>query len=267
MHPLGIAAGGAMAAFYTLFSAALQLWFYYGRADSSAQWKIQPDKGRERLGWRALVPWVPAREALTEPASRVKRAPHHWLLASVNLCMASVIAALTVDAIATGRSRAYLEWPAHQPAWRCAASWAGSTLAIVAGHQVAEYYWHRLMHLPFFYARFHKLHHFYKAPEPFDDLYIHPLEALGYYLILYAPPFVLRMHWSAFGAYMAVMGVCGVLDHCGVACTVPGLYDTRDHDGHHRLFDVNYAFPFAWMDRLHGTHAPSPPAGKTRGRG
>ena len=28
----------------------------------------------------------------------------------------------------------------------------------------------RLMHLPAVYARLHKYHHFYKSPEPFDDL-------------------------------------------------------------------------------------------------
>lgn len=28
----------------------------------------------------------------------------------------------------------------------------------------------RLMHVPFVYVRLHKYHHFYKSPEPFDDL-------------------------------------------------------------------------------------------------
>ncbi len=33
-----------------------------------------------------------------------------------------------------------------------------------------------------------------------------------------------------------------------------GLYDTRDHDAHHRYFNVNYAFPFPYMDWIHGTY-------------
>ena len=34
-------------------------------------------------------------------------------------------------------------------------------------------------------AALHRHHHFYKSPQPFDDLCIHPLEAFGYYVILY----------------------------------------------------------------------------------
>lgn len=87
------------------------------------------------------------------------------------------------------------------------------------------------MHLRPVYARLHKFHHFYKSPEPFDDLMIHPLEAFGYYLQLYSPPFVIAMPLSSFLVYMAVCGVCGVLDHSGVKLSVPGLYDTAGNGG------------------------------------
>ena len=60
------------------------------------------------------------------------------------------------------------------------------------------------------------MHHYYKSPQPFDDMYIHPLEAAGYYCILYSPAFIFRMHWIGFAVYMAIMGTCGVLDHCGI---------------------------------------------------
>ena len=77
--------------------------------------------------------------------------------------------------------------------------------------------------------------------------------------ILYSPAFVVP-HSSvlSFALYMAVMGVCGVLDHCGVVLQLWGgrLYDTREHDEHHRCFTVNFSFPFAFMDRLHGTYRP-----------
>lgn len=87
------------------------------------------------------------------------------------------------------------------------------------------------MHLRPVYGRLHKFHHFYKSPEPFDDLMIHPLEAFGYYLQLYSPPFLIAMPLSSFLAYMAVCGVCGVLDHSGVKVSVPGLYDTAGEHG------------------------------------
>ena len=59
---------------------------------------------------------------------------------------------------------------------------------------------------------------------------MHPLEAFGYYLQLYSPPFVFSMPMSSFVAYMVICGACGVLDHSGVAFSVPGLYDTAGED-------------------------------------
>ena len=182
MHPLGYVGGAGIAVFYTLFSAVLQYCYYYRDADGAKTWKIQPDKGTERLGGRALLPWVPGFEAFTSSEKRLKRAPYHWLFATINVTLASSVAAFTVDAIASGRSNVYLAWPEHFSTFDCLITWAIHTIAIVTIHQIEEYYWHRLMHLPWFYVRFHKLHHHYKSPEPFDDLYIHPLEALGYYL-------------------------------------------------------------------------------------
>lgn len=41
----------------------------------------------------------------------------------------------------------------------------GVTFAAFAMHNVVEYYWHRLMHHRWFYARLHKIHHHYKSPE------------------------------------------------------------------------------------------------------
>jgi sterol desaturase/sphingolipid hydroxylase (fatty acid hydroxylase superfamily) len=125
----------------------------------------------------------------------------------------------------------------------------------VAWQSVTEYYWHRAMHLPPLYRALHKYHHHYKSPRPFDDLFIHPVEAAGYYCILYSPAFVVgRMPVAAFLMYMAVMGVCGVLDHCGVHVDTP-VYSTRFHDAHHALTRVNFAFPFPLMDLIHGTFA------------
>lgn len=126
----------------------------------------------------------------------------------------------------------------------------------IVWQSIVEYYWHVMMHWPFFYKTMHKIHHSYKAPELFDDMYIHPLEATGYYLILYSPPFLpmLNIHIASFLAYMGIMGICGVLDHSGISMRIAGLYDTRDHDIHHLKTVVNYSFPFPFMDYLHNTY-------------
>jgi len=139
---------------------------------------------------------------------------------------------------------------------------AWALVRCVAWQSVCEYYWHRAMHTPRLYRTLHKFHHHYKSPQPWDDLFIHPLEAAGYYAVLYSPAFCVgAVPVPAFLVYMAALGTCGVLDHCGVDVCIlsPVLYTTRVHDLHHRLTTVNYAFPFPAMDMLHGTfraHAP-----------
>jgi sterol desaturase/sphingolipid hydroxylase (fatty acid hydroxylase superfamily) len=85
-------------------------------------------------------------------------------------------------------------------------------------------------------------------------MYIHPLECFLYYCILYSPPFLFDMHLYAFIAYMMVMGVCGIMDHSGVPFSVPLLYNTVDHHLHHQRFEVNFGFPFPYLDVLHGTY-------------
>ena len=93
-----------------------------------------------------------------------------------------------------------------------------------------------------------------QAPEPFDDMYIHPFEAFGYYCILYSPSALLPMRPITFFVYMSLLGFAGVLDHAGVRVAIPGVYDTRDHDRHHSHVTVNYGFPFPFLDMLHGTY-------------
>lgn len=105
----------------------------------------------------------------------------------------------------------------------------------------------------------HKLHHHYKSPQPFDDLFIHPLEACGYYMILYLLPAhcLGAMPLVDYTTYIALHGLVGVLDHSGIALALPPLYAVADHDAHHQHFNVNYGFPTTIMDALHGTlHRP-----------
>ncbi|CAN0444313.1 unnamed protein product [Pylaiella littoralis] len=178
------------------------------------------------------------------------RHPLHGAFATTNILMASTFAGTVTHFIVAGRTR--VSWDTE-----VGFSWPRTVAGLVlslAWQSVLEYYWHRLMHLRPVYTRMHKYHHFYKSPEPFDDLMIHPLEAFGYYLQLYSPPFLFVVPVSSFLLYMVVCGVCGVLDHSGVALSMPGLYDTADHDRHHSRFEVNYAFPFPFMDVLHGTY-------------
>mmetsp|Transcript_38357 Transcript_38357/g.96073 ORF Transcript_38357/g.96073 Transcript_38357/m.96073 type:complete len:293 (-) Transcript_38357:143-1021(-) len=247
---------------YLSMSCSMQYWFYARQQHRIEDWKVQPDR-KGGSGQVANSVWIPLLSSVTinqdtlipSPGAppRKVRAKDHWLLSSINLAMASSIAGTVAHLCVRGKTRMVFTL---EDAGGVAGliGWTGVAFAV---HNVAEYYWHRLMHHRYFYSRLHKLHHFYKSPEPFDDLYIHPLEAAGYYSILYSPPFTLPIHAIGFGLYMAVMGLCGVLDHSGVRLRVPGLYATEDHDLHHSKFEVNYAFPHPLMDILHGTFSGS----------
>lgn len=178
------------------------------------------------------------------------RKPGHTILTTFNLLMATSFAFFVSEACIRQRSRMVFD-PVE--------AFGMSTillnlLAAFVYENVAEYYWHRLLHWGPLYRTFHKYHHAYKEPEPFDDMYIHPLEAFCYYCILYAPPFLFRCHVYSFIAYMIIMGLCGTIDHSGVKLSVPGVYDASDHDRHHSKTNVNYAFPAPYMDIIHGTY-------------
>ncbi len=254
-HPLRVPA--------LAIGSAAQALFYSGATPETAEWKCQPAVGRSfpakaGTAWEAALWWPPA-EALAKALwpewaaqhCRRGRHPDAPALALLNLAQICLFAAATCDAALLGHTPMLMAWGQEGGSW---AAWGGWLAAAYAWENVAEWVWHRVMHFPWLYRNVHHLHHFNKSPEPFDDMLIHPVEAVGYYIILYSPAFLFPMHVSVFLAYMAIMGVTGVLDHCGAVLGLPlSLYDTRHHDHHHELVDVNFGFPSAAIDVLCGT--------------
>ena len=222
---------------YIIQSSLLILYYYYICKNNYNQWKIQHEKGSSVGTFFSLFSMKPG------------RGPFHRVVTTFNLVMASLFALLTTEM--TIRGYTSIVFSNDYGVFNMLKDF----IIAVVYQSVVEYYWHRIMHFRLFYKHLHKYHHHYKAPEVYDDLYIHPLEAFGYYCILYGPPYVMKsLHIYAFVAYMIVMGVCGVLDHSGVRIKLLGIYSTSDHDKHHSDFDVNYAFPFPLMDIIHGTY-------------
>ena len=274
LHIFSLVVGATQFISYVLLSTFLQYRYYYHRIDDSLHWKTQPHKLRAILTAppspsptppsppSSLLPpfftaWAYPTKFLFFPSSPPPPAPRHPLqplLTTLNLTLSALYATAVTEAhlrSLTSLSPLTLTPPVTLP----------FTLALsILWQCVLEYYWHRMQHLPFCYRWMHKLHHFYTSPQPFDDLLIHPLEAAGYYVILYSPAFVIPQSLWSFLCYMTVMGVCGVVDHAGIRVQCGGVYDSAEHDEHHRLFTVNYSFPFTFMDRLHGTYRPPPPA-------
>lgn len=225
---------------YLLQSSLIQLLYYYIRGNDYLHWKTQTKKTKS-INKFYFHPMI---------SSKPDRGPFHRILTTTNLIVATIFALIVSEVSVRQLNKMQFE---HWESYGLISIFVDLCIAVTL-ENVMEYYWHRVMHLPYFYKRFHKMHHFYKAPEPWDDMYIHPVEAFGYYCILYSPPFIFQCHYFAFFGYMIIMGLCGVLDHCGVRLSVPNIYNTEDHDAHHELFEVNYAFPFPYMDLLHGTY-------------
>eukprot|EP01039_Chlorochromonas_danica_P006195 gene6195-6831_t len=225
---------------YMIQTSLLQYWYYYRRKDKVQDWKIQPNAKNASIGFFWGLPLL---------SSKPNRAPYHRILTFFNLLMASTSAMITTECSVRQINQMTFE-TFSDLGWK---TLCWQILFACTYECVVEFYWHLLMHTPFCYRVFHKLHHSYKSPEPWDDMYIHPLEAFGYYCILYGPPFYFSINFLAFIGYMIIMGVCGVLDHAGIRFALPGLYNTVDHDNHHAKYEVNYSFPFPYLDLLHGT--------------
>ena len=223
---------------YIIQSSFLQYVFYYKSQGNKSHysWKIQKDKDAS-IGKLWLHPLF----------SNKPRGPYHGIFSTINLLLASLFALLVTEMSSRRLNHMRFDAVASSSGWLTILK---EVLFAICWQSVLEYYWHRMMHTNLFYATLHKYHHFYKSPEPFDDMYIHPLEAFGYYCILYSPPFAFEIHYMAFITYMIVMGICGVLDHAGIAFQVPLIYNTKDHDDHHLKFKVNYSFPFPFMGKF-----------------
>lgn len=274
MHALSVGVFAFQFCGYVALSTWVEWRWYHRRRGEERQWKTQSGKmhgtihrgaaacdgdGRGRRGYA----WgLPALDLVRANPSSNGRHPSHARFATCNLVVSSLFAGATCEAYlenCDGKSFGLGSTLVQSSEVAGLAKVLVGTLLAVTWQSVLEYYWHRAMHLPRVYRVLHKFHHHYKSPQPWDDLFIHPAESFGYCAILYSPAFcVPSLPVASFLLYMSIMGVCGVLDHCGVRMTWPlGLYDTKFHDVHHAEFNANYAFPFPTMDRLHGTYRAS----------
>ena len=190
-------------------SSFLSLWFYYINKNNSIAWKCQ----------NHTIVKIPL-DFYTIPllSDKTNRGPFHKLFTTINLVVASCFSGILLH-LCYNKQMNPFDFSVVNNYDVVYTIFKDFFVAVVYEH-VIEYYWHRMMHTKVFYHLFHKYHHYYKSPEVFDDMYIHPIEAFGYYCILYSPPFIFHTHVYAFILYMSLMGLCGILDHSGIKLSV-----------------------------------------------
>lgn len=156
-----------------------------------------------------------------------------------------------------GLTRIYKDLADYGWAWW----WASLALMMVA-HDTWFYWTHRLLHRPWWFARFHATHHQSVHPTPWAAYSFHPVEALiqslFYVIMVHAVP----MHGGMLFAFLIVMIVRNVLGHSAYEvmpwrATTRGplrwLLTNSQHHYHHSAGRGNFGLYFTWWDRWMGT--------------
>ncbi|XP_067120807.1 lathosterol oxidase-like [Centruroides vittatus] len=115
---------------------------------------------------------------------------------------------------------------------------------------------HRMLHLPFFYKKFHKIHHRFKQPTAFSSTAMHPAEFLLMQTFMMIPILFLPMHWVTYIGVIGYVFYYGIIDHSGIKMEAiwPWQPNSLFHDDHHKYFHVNFGFNLTIWDKLQGTY-------------
>lgn len=117
-------------------------------------WKIQSNK-TDSIGKFYFHPFI---------SNKPNRGKYHNIFAMINLIIASLYAGTTTELSIREYNYMYYHKNINT------SMLIYELLLAIIIQSVLEYYWHRLMHLNFFYINFHKYHHYYKAPEPWVNI-------------------------------------------------------------------------------------------------
>ena len=138
-----------------------------------------------------------------------------------------------------GMGLAYPIWLARAPP----AEWVWSTelpqlfFAFPVLTDLWFYGAHRIMHLPYFYRRIHKMHHKFHAPEAIAGVYCHPIEMIVVNAAsMMVGPIVCGSHPIPWATWGAIATISVATSHSGYEM------GTERHDMHHRDFNCNANF-------------------------
>jgi sterol desaturase/sphingolipid hydroxylase (fatty acid hydroxylase superfamily) len=121
---------------------------------------------------------------------------------------------------------------------------------------------HKLMHEPWMYKNFHKMHHRYQAPEAITGVYCHPVEQIVVNACaMMVGPLLMASHPITWGVWSFITGLSVAVSHSGYAPSINGLlpnavarFVSPEHDlHHHKQGRVNFGLAGYLCDRLIGT--------------
>jgi len=127
-------------------------------------------------------------------------------------------------------------------------------IALLSVANELGFYWsHRLLHVPYFYKRLHKIHHEFKAPAAMCGTYSHWIEHQILIAPLFIPVVLLETHLytAVVWFFVALTGIS--LHHSGYEFPWTFGDMATQHDLHHEKFNGNYGV-FGFFDVLCGTN-------------
>ncbi|XP_020247925.1 protein ECERIFERUM 1-like [Asparagus officinalis] len=164
-------------------------------------------------------------------------------------------------------SNLYVPGAGHLPWWNT----KGIIIAFLVHLGPVEflYYWfHRVLHHHFLYARYHSHHHASIVTEPITSV-IHPFIEEFIYFILFSMPFfsmafTRTTSMIAGVGYLAYIDVMNYMGHCNFEMVPKWVFDwfpplkylmytPSYHSLHHTQFRTNYALFMPFYDYIYGT--------------
>ncbi|MBC7979355.1 MAG: sterol desaturase family protein [Armatimonadetes bacterium] len=138
-------------------------------------------------------------------------------------------------------------------------------LAMLLFMDFGMYVLHRFVHLPSIFNLFHRFHHRHETTNPISLFVLHPVEIIGFGLLMIVFLALYRMSVGGLMGYLALNVLWGTLGHSGVE-PFPGKFrsilglsllgTSTFHAEHHEHPRFNFGFYTLLWDKIFGTLDP-----------